>query len=78
MKQKQPAVNITEKKIDNVTYVVTSECSSEATETMEKKLERILTRYASDVITDTENYQLKDGETLAMCGIVREHGLTTI
>ena len=39
---------VTETKIGNVTYIVTSECSPTATETLEKKLERLILRHISD------------------------------
>jgi len=70
--------HITETQIGRTVYIVEAECSPKATETVEQKLERIISRHASDAVQDTESYQLNNGETLAMCGIVREHGLTTI
>lgn len=59
----------TETKIEGKLYLVTAECSPSATETVEKKLERIICRHVSD----TKSYQLNEPETLAMCEIVREH-----
>ena len=70
--------HISEMKIGGTTFIVTSECSPTATETVEQKLERIINRHAADVISDKKSYHLKSGESLAMCEIVREHGLTTI
>ena len=66
--------NTTETKIDGKLYFVTAECSEAATETVEKKLERLICRHVSD----TKSYQPNEPETLAMCKIVREHGTYTI
>jgi len=59
----------TETIISRKVYCVTAECSPTATETVEKKLERLICRHVSD----TESYQTKDPETLAISEIVREH-----
>ncbi len=59
----------TETIISGKVYCVTAECSSTATETVKKKLERLICRHVSD----TESYQTKDPETLAISEIVREH-----
>lgn len=67
-------INTTETKIDGKLYLVIAECSPTATETVEKKLERVICRHVSD----TKSYQLKRDIPLAMCEIVREHGTYTI
>ncbi|MDR2531551.1 MAG: transposon-encoded TnpW family protein [Oscillospiraceae bacterium] len=41
--------NTTEKTIGHTTFVVTSECSPTATETLVQKLERLICRHASDI-----------------------------
>ena len=38
----------TETRIGNTIYIVTAECSSKATETVEQKLERMICRHISD------------------------------
>jgi len=71
---KQPKADYSqtyEKMIGNTLFVVTSECSSTASETLEQKLERLICRHASD----TKSYQNKTPESLAMCGNLREHGI---
>ena len=45
--------NTIETKIGSTLYIVTTECSSQATETVEQKLERIISRH----ISDTKSYQ---------------------
>jgi hypothetical protein len=42
-------INVKEKKIGNTTFIVTSEYSENATETIQQKLERIIRRRASDI-----------------------------
>ena len=64
----------TETIIGGKIYCVTAECSPTATETVEKKLERLICRHVSD----TESYQTKEPETLAMSAIVREYTTDTI
>ncbi len=64
----------TETKIEGKLYLVTAECSPTATETVEKKLERLICRHVSD----TKSYLSNEPETLAICEIVREHGTDTI
>ena len=59
----------TEIKIKGTLYCVISECSPAATETVEKKLERLICRHVSD----TESYQYDKPEPLAMCGEVRNY-----
>jgi hypothetical protein len=46
-----------EKKIGNTLFIVTSQCSPEATETVEQKLLRILNRHISDAEKLSESYQ---------------------
>jgi hypothetical protein len=46
--------NVTETQIGNTTYIVTSECSPNAMETVKKKLERLICRH----ISDTQSYQI--------------------
>ena len=45
-----------EKKIGNTLFIVTSECSPEATETLSQKLMRILSRQISDAEKLSESY----------------------
>jgi|GEM_PF-1193158 len=59
----------TEIKIDGTLYCVTSVCSPTATETVEKKLERLICRHVSD----TKSYQGQHGIPLAMCETVRNY-----
>lgn len=66
--------NTTEVRIDSKLYLVTAVCSQAATETIEKKLERLICRHASD----TKSYQIIRDTPLAMCEKVREHGAATI
>jgi len=61
--------NVTETKIGNTTYIVTSECSPNATETVEKKLERLILRH----VLDTNSYQKNQDITLAMCSNKSEY-----
>ena len=68
------SINTTETRIDGKLYCVIAECSSTATETVEKKLTRLICRHA----TDTENYHSVGDISLAMCEIVREHDATSI
>ena len=65
---------VTETHIGNVTYIVTSECSPTATETVEKKLERLILRHVSDL----NNYQDDNSNDVALCGKQSEHGPDTI
>jgi len=41
--------SVTEMCVGSITYVVTSECSPTATESLEKKLERLILRHVSDM-----------------------------
>lgn len=61
---------VTETRIGNVTYIVTSECSSTATESVEKKLERLILRHVSD----KKSYQINTDLSLAMSGDKSEYG----
>ena len=61
---------VTETRIGNVTYIVTSECSPTATETVEKKLERLILRHVSDKECSQKNTDLP----LAMCENKSEYG----
>lgn len=65
--------NTTETKIGGKLYLVTGGCSPNATETVEKKLERLICRHTSD----TKSYQSDEPETLAMCQIVCEYTTDT-
>ena len=65
---------MTETKIGNVTYIVTSECSPTATETLEKKLERLILRHVSDL----KSYQDDNSNDVALCAKQSEHGPDTI
>ena len=65
---------VTETHIGNVTYIVTSECSPTATETVEKKLERLILRHVSDL----NNYQDDNSNDVALCAKQSEHGPDTI
>ena len=64
----------TETIISGKVYCVTAECSPTATETVEKKLERLICRHVSD----SENYQTKELETLDISEIVREYTTNAI
>ena len=68
------STNTTETKIDGKLYLVIAECSPTATETVEKKLERLICRH----VADTKSYHSICDTPLAMCEIVREHGTATI
>ena len=59
----------TETIIGGKVYCVTAECSPTATETVEKKLERLICRHVSDTVS----YQIKEPETLAISEIVCEY-----
>jgi hypothetical protein len=63
----------TETNINGTLYCITAECSPTATETVEKKLERLICRHVSD----TESYQSKCETPLAMCEKVREYTIGT-
>ena len=47
---------VTEIRIGRTLYIVTSECSPNATETVEEKLERLILRHVADV----EKFQTAD------------------
>ena len=61
---------VTETHIGNVTYIVTSECSPTATETLEKKLERMTLRHVSH----TKCSPFYINKPLAMCENKSEYG----
>ena len=65
---------VTETKIGNVTYIVTSECSPTAMETLEKKLERLILRHVSDL----KSYQDDNSNDVALCAKQSEHEPDTI
>ena len=62
---------VTETRIGNTLYIVTAECSPTATETVEKKLERLILRHFSD----TKRLQNKDENQFAMCANQSEYGM---
>ena len=62
---------VTETRIGNTLYIVTGECSPTATETVEKKLERLILRHFSD----TKRFQNKDENQFAMCANQSEYGM---
>lgn len=64
----------TETIISGKVYCVTAECSQGATETVEKKLERLICRHVSD----TKSYQTKEPKTLAISEIVCQYTTDTI
>ncbi len=61
---------VTEIPIGNTLFVVRAECSPNATETVDEKLERMILRR----ISDTKSYQRKGEKQLAMCLRQSEHG----
>ena len=64
---------IKETKINSTRYFVTAVCSPKATETVEQKLERIISRHVADVLPNTQTYQLNSVNTLDMCEKVRPY-----
>ena len=62
---------VSEIRIGNTTYIVTAECSPTATETVEKKLERLILRHFSD----TKRFQNKDENRFAKCSDQSEYGM---
>lgn len=68
--------NITETQIGGTLYIVKAECSPKATETIEQKLERIISRHIAGVIPDTKSYRNNSEEPLDICETVCEHRLT--
>ena len=60
---------VSEIRIGNTTYIVTAECSPTATETVEKKLERLILRHFSD----TKRFQNKGENQFAMCANQSEY-----
>ena len=65
---------VTETRFRNTLIIVTGECSPTATETIEKKLERLILRHVSDL----NNYQDDNSNDVALCGKQSEHGPDTI
>ena len=62
---------VTETRIGKTLYIVTAECSPTATETVEKKLERLILRHVSDTIM----FQNKDENQITMCSNLSEYGM---
>ena len=62
---------ITETKIGNTLYIVSAECSPNAKETLEQKLERILSRHVSDIVSSTNTQLGVSEKSLAMCKNLR-------
>ena len=60
---------VSEIRIGNTTYIVMAECSLTATETVEKKLERLILRHVADAIM----LQNKDENTFAKCSDQSEY-----
>ena len=65
---------VTEMRIGGTLYIVTSECSPSARETVEQKLERIICRHAKDTIS----YQSGRDKPLAMCEKQSEYTADTM
>lgn len=65
---------VTETRIGNTLFVVTSECSPVATETIEKKLERLICRRFSD----TKSYPPERDKQLAVHANQSQYGMDTI
>ncbi len=65
---------VTTHRIGGKLYFVTSKCSPAATETIEKKLERLILRH----ISDKKSYQSSDDIPLELGKKVREYGTHTI
>lgn len=65
---------VTETKIGNTRYIVTSECSPAATETIEAKLERLISRHVSD----TQSYPPEREDPLAVPPDQSEYGSDTL
>ena len=60
---------VSEMRIGNTPYIVTAECSPTATETVEKKLERLILRHVADAIM----FQNNDENTFAKCSDQSEY-----
>ena len=60
---------VSEIRIGNTTYIVTAECSPTATETVEKKLERLILRHVADAV----KFQNKVENTFAKCSDQSEY-----
>ena len=61
---------VIETHINKTLYVVTSECSASATETIEKKLERLM----CGRLSDTKSYHSMIEMPLDVCEAKSEHG----
>ena len=62
---------VTETRIGKTLFIVTAECSPTATETLEKKLERLILRHVSD----TKRFQEKDENQIATYSNQSEYGM---
>lgn len=65
---------VTDTRFGNTLIIVTGECSPAATETIEKKLERLILRHVSDL----KCYQNDNSKSVALCTSQSEHGPDTI
>lgn len=65
---------VTETQIGKTLYIVTAECSPTATETIERKLERLICGH----FLDTNSYHPERNKQLAMYTNQSEHGTDTI
>ena len=65
---------VTEMRFGNTLIIVTGERSPTATDTIEKKLERLILRHVSDL----NNYQDDNSNDVALCAASSEHGPNTI
>ena len=65
---------VTETQVGNALIIVTAECSPTATETIEKKLERLICRYFSDA----KSYPHEREEQLAVRSNQSQYGMDTI
>lgn len=65
---------VTETQIGNTLFIVTSECSPTATETIEKKLERLICRH----FPSAKNYPQERDLQLDVSTNQSEHGAGTI
>ena len=65
---------VTETRFGNTLIIVTREYNPNATETIEKKLERLILRHASDL----KSYQDDNSNDVALCAKQSEHEPDTI
>ena len=61
---------VTETRIGKTLFIVTAECSPTATESVEKKLQRLILRHISDI----KRFHDNDENQFAMCTNQSEHG----